>query len=129
MSEKTRLAVFVSGSGTNLQAIIDAEISTVDIVLVVSNNPEAFALERIKKYHIPSLVIDHRKYSGREEFERRLLESIRPYKIDLIVLAGFMRILSPFFVREYKSRIMNIHPAILPSFPGVGALKRHLSME
>jgi len=124
MTEKTRLAVFVSGSGTNLQAIIDSKIPTVDIVLVLSNNPGAFALERIKKYHIPSVVIDHKKYSEREEFEKDLLKSIGPFKIDLIALAGFMRILSPFFIREYKNRIMNIHPAILPSFPGVESVKK-----
>lgn len=126
MMEKTRLAVFVSGSGTNLQAIIDSNIPTVDIVLVVSNNPGAFALERIRKYHIPSVVIDHRKCSNREEFEKDLLKSIEPYKIDLIALAGFMRILSPFFIREYKNRIMNIHPAILPSFPGVESVRKAL---
>jgi phosphoribosylglycinamide formyltransferase-1 len=124
--KKTRLAVFVSGSGTNLQAIIDARIPSVDIVLVFSNNPGAFALERAAKEGIPSLVLDHRKYSSREEYDAEVLKMIEPYGINLIALAGFMRILSPLFVKAYKNRIINIHPALLPSFPGVNAAKQAL---
>jgi len=126
MTEKTRLAVFVSGSGSNLQAIIDAQIPTVEISLVVSNNPRAYALERIRKYNIESVVIDHKKYPDRESFEEEILKTIEPYRIDLIALAGFMRILSPYFVRPYKHRIINIHPALLPSFPGINSAKQAL---
>lgn len=123
---KTRLAVFVSGSGTNLQAIIDAGIPTVEIVLVLSNNPGAYALERAKKHGIPAEAADHKNYSGREEYEKHVLGLLEPYNVDLIALAGFMRILSPHFVRAYKNRIINIHPALLPSFPGMHAAKRAL---
>ncbi len=126
MSSKTRLAVFVSGSGSNLQAIIDAEIPTVEIALVFSNNPDAYAIERIKKYGIPSLVIDHRGYSSREDYEKEILRSIDPLDIDLIALAGFMRILSPYFVSRFKNRIMNLHPALLPAFAGINSVKQAL---
>ena len=124
--KKTRLAVFVSGSGTNLQAIIDARIPSVEIVLVFSNNPGAFALERASKSGIPCDVLDHKSYASREEYDGEVLKLIEPYNIDLIALAGFMRILTPRFVKAYKNRIMNIHPALLPSFPGVNAARQAL---
>lgn len=124
--KKTRLAVFASGSGTNLQAIIDAGIPSVDIVLVFSNNPEAYALERAKKHGIPCELIDHKGYKNREEYDRDVLSAIEPYGIELIALAGFMRILSPAFVRAYKNRIINLHPALLPSFPGINAARQAL---
>lgn len=126
MNTKTRLAVFVSGSGSNLQAIIDAKVPTVEIALVFSNNPNAYAIERIKKYGISSLVIDHSGYSSREDYEKEILRSIEPYNIDLIALAGFMRILSPYFVSRFKNRIMNLHPALLPAFAGINSVKRAL---
>ncbi len=124
--KKTRLAVFVSGSGTNLQAIIDACIPSVEIVLVLSNNPEAYALERAKKHGIPVEVADHKWYPDREEYDKHLLKVLESYRVDLIALAGFMRILSPFFVKAYKNRIINIHPALLPSFPGIHSAKQAL---
>ncbi len=126
MNTKTRLAVFVSGSGSNLQAIIDAKVPTVEIALVFSNNPNAYAIERIKKYGISSLVIDHSGYSSREDYEKEILRSIESYNIDLIALAGFMRILSPYFVSRFKNRIMNLHPALLPAFAGINSVKRAL---
>lgn len=124
--KKTRLAVFASGSGTNLQAIIDARIPSADIVLVFSNNPEAYALERAAKHGIPHEVLDHKNFASREEYDREVLKSIEPYGIELIALAGFMRILSPLFVKAYKNRIMNLHPALLPSFPGIHAARQAL---
>ena len=126
MDKKTRLAVFVSGSGTNLQAIIDAQIESVEIAVVVCNNPGAYALERAKKHRIPTEVVDHRQFSSREDFEKELIKRLEPYRIDLIALAGFMRILSSLFVRAYKNRIVNLHPALLPSFPGTHAAKQAL---
>ena len=124
--KKTRLAVFVSGSGTNLQAIMDARIPSVEIVFVFSNNLSAYALERAKKEGIPCLALDHKNYSSREEYDSEVLRNIEPYDVDLIALAGFMRILSPGFVKAYKNRIINIHPALLPSFPGVNAARQAL---
>ncbi len=126
MNKKTRVGVFVSGSGSNLQALIDAKIPSVEIVVVVSNNPDAYAIERAKKSKIPVVVIDHRNYSSREDFEREIQKRLDQYKIDLIALAGFMRILTPLFIRNYKHRIMNLHPALLPSFPGTDAVKQAL---
>src|SRR3990172_5163463 len=126
MNKKTRVGVFVSGSGSNLQALIDAKIPSVEIVVVVSNNPDAYAIERAKKNKIPVEVIDHRNYSSREDFEREIQKRLDQYKVDLIALAGFMRILTPLFIRNYKNRIMNLHPALLPSFAGTNAVKQAL---
>ena len=126
MNKKTRVGVFVSGSGSNLQALIDAKIPSVEIVVVVSNNPDAYAIERAKKNKIPVEVIDHRNYSSREDFEREIQKRLDQHKIDLITLAGFMRILTPLFIRNYKNKIMNLHPALLPSFPGTNAVKQAL---
>ena len=126
MDKKTRLAVFVSGSGTNLQAIIDAEIWNVEIAVVLSNNPGAYAVERAKKHGIPVEIVDHRNYSLREEFEREIIIRLEPFNVDIIALAGFMRVLSPFFIGSYKNRIINLHPALLPCFPGIHAVKQAL---
>lgn len=126
MSDKTRLAVFVSGSGTNLQAMIDADIEPAEIALVFSNNPDAYALERARKHSIPLEVISHKGYTSREEYEKDIIETLEPYNIELIALAGFMRILSPLFVRHYRNKIINIHPALLPSFPGMHAARQAL---
>ncbi len=122
--DKMRVGVFASGSGTNLQAIIDAQIDTIEIVLVFSNKSDAYALERAKTHNIPALVIDHKGYKSREEYDSDIVKALEPYKLDLIVLAGYMRILSPVFVRAYKDKIINIHPALLPSFPGINSAKQ-----
>jgi phosphoribosylglycinamide formyltransferase-1 len=124
--KKTRLAVFVSGTGTNLQAIIDARIPSIETVLVFSNNPGAYAVERARKHGIPCETLDNKRYGSREEYDAQVLKVIEPYGADLIALAGFMRILSPMFVKAYKNRIVNIHPALLPSFPGINAARQAL---
>lgn len=126
MSATKRLCVFVSGSGTNLQAMLDADIEPAEIVLVFSNNPEAYALERARNHNIPTEVISHKGYGTREEYEEDIIRALEPYNIDLIALAGFMRILTPHFVRHYKNRILNVHPALLPSFPGMHAARQAL---
>jgi phosphoribosylglycinamide formyltransferase-1 len=123
-----RIAVLVSGNGTNLQALLDAQASTelrpAEIVLVVSNRPDVFALERAEKASIPSLVIDHRAYDERADFEDALLAALEEKEVEAVVLAGFMRILSPHFVDRYQHRILNTHPALCPAFPGVNAPKQ-----
>lgn len=124
--DKMRVAVFASGSGTNLQAIIDADIQTIEIAVVFTNNPDAYAIERAKKHNIQVEIIDHKNYKTREEYEKHIIEVLYPYKLNLIVLAGFMRILSTVFVRAYKNKIVNIHPALLPSFPGINAGRQAL---
>ena len=122
---KSRIAVLVSGGGTNLQALIDAEksgvISSGQIVLVVSNVTGAYALERAKNAGIEAVTIS-KKSLGLDQagFEKKLLETLRQHDIDLIILAGFMSILSADFVRQYPERIINVHPSLIPSFCGKG---------
>jgi phosphoribosylglycinamide formyltransferase-1 len=116
-----RTAVLVSGGGTNLQAILDARgkvIRHAEIVLVVSGNPEAYALERAKRAGIPALAISAKLLGGREAFEQELQRILELHKIELIVLAGFLTILSPDFIGRWDHRILNIHPALIPSFCG-----------
>jgi phosphoribosylglycinamide formyltransferase-1 len=125
MSKKS-IAVFVSGSGTNLQAIIDAKIKSANLAVVLSNKPDAYALERALKHNIPVEVVDHKEFDTREAFEAELIERLKKYNVKLIVLAGFMRILTSFFVNNYKHRIINLHPALLPSFPGIYSAKQAL---
>jgi len=123
---KKNVAVFVSGSGTNLQAIIDANIEAANLSVVLSNKPDAYALDRALKHEIPVEVVDHKEFNSREAFEAEILERLKKYNIELVVLAGFMRILTSFFVSHYKERIINLHPALLPSFPGVQSAKQAL---
>lgn len=124
MSAKTRIAVLVSGGGTNLQALIDAqargELPDGELALVVSNNAHAYALERAKKAGIPTVVCLRGAGEGRADFEAKLLDALKARGIQMIVLAGFMSILSADFVAHYPDRIINVHPALIPSFCGEG---------
>lgn len=128
MSEKAKIAVLVSGGGTNLQALIDAEksgiISSGEIKLVISNNEGAYALQRAKKAGISSVVCS-KKILG-DEFEDTLIEVLEANGIDLIVLAGFMCILSEKFTSHYANRIINVHPSLIPSFCGKGFYGLHV---
>ena len=129
MAGKVPLGVLLSGSGTNLQAVIDAiEAGSLQaaIRVVVSNRQDAFGLERAKKHKIPTEVIDHRKFATREAFDLAVVEILHARKVELVVLAGFMRLLSPVFVKAFSNRIMNIHPALLPAFPGLNAQRQAL---
>ena len=120
----TRIAVLVSGGGTNLQALIDAQKSGIiksgEITLVVSNNPDAYALERAKIAGIKTAVVNKKDLSGQGEFEEKLIAALEENKTDLIVLAGFMCILSENFTSKYANRIINVHPSLIPSFCGKG---------
>lgn len=122
--KKERLGVLCSGRGTDLQSIIDAigrgEVEA-GIAVVLADKPEAYALERAKKAGIKAVVVDRKAYEDREPFERALIKELEAAGVTLVVLAGFMRILTPVFVHHYAGRIMNIHPALLPSFPGAHA--------
>ena len=121
---KARIAVLVSGGGTNLQALLDAqgrgEIPHGEIVLVVSNNPNAYALERAAMAGVPSRVLTRREAGGQEPFEKALADVLKENKIDLIILAGFMSILSETFTRAFEGHIINVHPSLIPSFCGEG---------
>lgn len=120
----TNIAVLVSGGGTNLQALIDAQaagkIENGSIRLVVSSNPEAFALERAAKASIPSAVLRRRDFDSAEDYGAALTALLEEYEIVLIVLAGFMTVLPDSFCRQYENRIINVHPSLIPSFCGAG---------
>lgn len=127
MSRQLPIGVLISGSGTNLQAIMDAiEEKRLDAVIqvVISNRAEAYGLARARNRDIPTEVVDHRKFPTREAFDEAVVEILRARQVDLVVLAGFMRLLSPVFVRAFSNRIMNIHPALLPAFPGLHVQKK-----
>lgn len=131
MKEKARIAVLVSGGGTNLQALIDAEKSGIlhsgTLALVISNNASAYALERAKLAGIPTAVFTRKECGSREAVEEKIVAALEEAGIDLIVLAGFMSILSSDFTSRYPRRIINVHPALIPSFCGEGyyGLKVH----
>ena len=124
MLKRARVAVLVSGGGTNLQALIDAErdgiITSGKIEVVISNNPSAYALKRAEAAGIEGVVIDKKALGSREIFEQRLIASLDERNIDFIVLAGFMCILSESFTKRYDKRIINVHPSLIPSFCGEG---------
>ena len=126
-----RVTVLVSGGGTNLQAILDAidrkEIQDVRIGAVISNNPRAYALERARLHDIPALCISPRAYESREAFHQALLQALRDSQADLVVLAGCLVVIPECIIREYKGRMINIHPSLIPSFCGTGfyGLKVH----
>ena len=122
-----KVAVLISGNGSNLQALIDnfkAVDSAIDISCVISNKKNAFGLIRAKKALIDNHFIDHTKYKSRKEFDRELIKVLEDYNPDLIVLAGFMRILSEVFIDKYIGRLINIHPSLLPKYPGLETHKK-----
>jgi len=117
----TRIGVLISGSGSNLQAIIDAvEKDEIDgkIVLVISNDPDAYGLVRAANHQIPTAVFVHSDYPSREEYDQELVHVLKNAGVELVCLAGFMRVITPTFIEEFPERIINIHPALLPAFPG-----------
>ncbi len=124
MLKKAKIAVLVSGGGTNLQALINAQnsglIKSGEICLVLSSRGDAYALERAKKAGIDGKVVSKKDLGTQEAFESQLLQYLNDYQIDLIVLAGFMSILSEKFIKRYEKRILNVHPSLIPSFCGQG---------
>ena len=128
---KTRIAVLVSGGGTNLQALLDAQaagqLPAGEIVLVIASNDKAFALQRAEKANVPSVVCSRKDLGSQEAFEATISRALADYGVELIVLAGFMSILSEAFTRRWPERILNVHPSLIPSFCGKGfyGLKVH----
>lgn len=120
-----KLAVLVSGNGSNFQAIIDAieagRIPNTRVACLISNKSEAFALERARKHNVKTIVLDHKAYPNRQAYDTALIELLRQHEADLVILAGFMRLLSPIMIDAFPNAIMNIHPALLPAFPGLDA--------
>jgi len=122
MAREVPLGILISGGGTNLQAIIDAiEEQRLDAVirLVISNREDAYGLIPARNHGIETEVMDHRKFPTREAYDQALIDLLKARQVELVILAGFMRLLSPVFVRGFPNRIMNIHPALLPAFPGL----------
>ena len=122
MTQRLRLGVLASGGGTNLQAIIDRCQESdfpAEIVVVIANNPDAGALERARRAGIAACCINHREFSGREAFDAALVAALREAGVELVVLAGFMRIISQVLLDAFPLKIINIHPALLPAFPGL----------
>jgi len=129
MARKVNLGVLLSGNGTNLQAIIDAieaKRLEAEVRTVISNKEEAYGLGRARQHGIPSRVVNHRGFSSREAYDEVLVEHLRECDVELVILAGFMRLLSPYFIRSFPNRIMNIHPALLPAFPGLNVQAKAL---
>lgn len=130
MTEPFRLVVLVSGNGSNLQAFIDrvADGSLPAVIAaVISNRPDAGALERARRAGIPAEVVDHRVYADRAAFDDALAATIDRYRPDAVILAGFMRILTPGFVHRYRGRLLNVHPSLLPRYPGLDTHARALA--
>jgi len=121
-----KLVILISGRGSNLKAILDARLA-VEIAAVISNRPDAAGLDLARSHGIPALALDHRQHASRAEFDSALIEAIDRYQPDLVVLAGYLRILSDGFVAHYAGRLMNIHPSLLPSFPGLDTHARALA--
>jgi phosphoribosylglycinamide formyltransferase-1 len=125
-------AVLISGRGSNLQALIDAAQKPgypARIACVISNEPDAQGLERARKANIPAHIINHRDYKSRQEFEAALDAKLDEYDVQLVCLAGFMRLLTPWFVTRWRDRLINIHPSLLPAFPGLDTHKRALEAD
>lgn len=127
IERKKRVAVLISGSGSNLQSLIDAASEpdySAEIVLVVSNKPDAFGLTRAERVGIPTEILSHKAYASREDFDTALHSVLKEANVDFICLAGFMRIFTPGFVAHWPNRILNIHPSLLPAFPGLHVHRR-----
>jgi len=127
MSQKLKLGVLASGSGTNLQSIIDACAGgsiDAEVVLVISNNPDAGALQRAADAGLPHTCINHRAFSSREQFDREVVGALQQAGVELVCLAGFMRLITEDFLAAFPGRVINIHPALLPAFPGIDVQRK-----
>jgi phosphoribosylglycinamide formyltransferase 1 len=128
-TKSTRVVVLISGSGSNLQALIDGQQAgdlPIEIVAVISNRPDVYGLTRAAQANIPTVLLDHKTFANREAFDQELMQVIDDYSPDLVVLAGFMRILTPQFTQHYLGRMLNIHPSLLPKFQGLHTHQRAL---
>ncbi len=129
MSGRTKLGVLVSGSGSNLQALLDACAQPgfpAEVAVVVSNIPTAFALERARKAGVPAVVLEHKSFGSRADFEKALVEKLVEAGVEWVCLAGFMRLLGADFLGRFTGKVLNIHPSLLPAFPGLHAQRQAL---
>jgi len=127
MADLLKLGVLISGNGSNLQSIIDhiekGKLKAA-IKIVISNNPDAFGIARAQKHEIKTVILKQKNFKSKEDFDQNIIKVLQENSVDLVVLAGFMRIISPALLKAFPHRIMNIHPALLPSFPGLHAQKQ-----
>jgi phosphoribosylglycinamide formyltransferase-1 len=124
---KGKIGILISGRGSNMVSIIEAtqrEDIKADVALVISNEKEAAGLKKAQEMGIEAMVIDHRDSPSREEHDRKMVQALRKREVELVCLAGYMRLLSHYFVQEFRNRIMNIHPALLPAFPGLNVQQK-----
>lgn len=129
MTRKLAIGVMVSGNGSNLQSLIDGQISArlpIEIRLVWSNTADALALERAKLAQIPTRKLSHKNFASREAYDQQISQAMREHGVELIVMAGFMRLVSAEFVQQWQDRLINIHPSLLPAFPGLHAQRQAL---
>lgn len=127
-----RIAIFASGSGSNFQAIVDAKKKgelAADICLLVCDKPNAYAIERARNENIPTFVVQVKDYPKKEDYEFAILTQLRDYEVDFIVLAGYMRLIGPTLLKEFEGKIINIHPSLLPAFPGKDAIGQALAAK
>ncbi len=127
MNKRLNIGILISGRGSNLQAIIDGierDVIAARVTVVISNEPDAYGLTRARTHGIPTRVVDHRSYRGREAFEDQLIKTLKEFQAELVVLAGFMRVLTPHFLQAFPLRVVNIHPALLPAFPGLDVQRK-----
>lgn len=127
---KLRLVVLISGRGSNLQAILDQAVNgtlPVEVAAVISNRPDVYGLERARRAGIPALALDHKMFASRPDFEAALIELIDRYQPNLVILAGFMRVLTAGFTEHYRGRLLNIHPSLLPKFRGLHTHERAIA--
>lgn len=127
MQNKAKVAVLISGRGGNLRALLEAtkdKTFPVEICLVISNKADAYGLKHAEEFNIPSFVIDHKGFSNRQEFDDKIDKKLEEYNIDIVCLAGFMRLLTANFTEKWQGRIINIHPSLLPSFKGANAIEQ-----
>ncbi|MGB1271467.1 MAG: phosphoribosylglycinamide formyltransferase, partial [Endozoicomonas sp.] len=128
MSEKKRVVVLLSGNGSNLQALLDKQsYYAYEITGVISNTLDVFGLERARQHKVAAIGLDHKVFSSREAFDLRLIEEVDRFEPDVVVLAGYMRILSPEFVAHFNGRLLNIHPSLLPAYKGLNTYQRVLA--
>jgi phosphoribosylglycinamide formyltransferase-1 len=124
LASELRIGVLASGSGTNLEALLEADLSPGRISVVVSNVPGAGAIARAERAGVPVVIVDHRRFESREAFDRALVETLDAHRIDWVVFAGFMRLVTDVFLARFGGRVINIHPSLLPSFRGVDAQRQ-----
>ena len=121
MADIFKIAIFSSGNGSNFEAIVKSNIPNVEVSFLFCNMPDAYVLERAKNLSIESIFLSHKDYDSRKSFESEIISRIKKYDVQLIVLAGFKRILSPFFTSHYEKKVINLHPSLLPAFTGLHA--------